>query len=285
MSLTVYEAPLNITLSDLEAGIQNQEDSGFVLVDLSEGTSGPNSVNLVSFQPRTEKLGTVQLILTPANLFVKTADGYSVNPDIEKAFLQHTADSGASIVLYCPIVSIEGKDTSLAVARLPDASVPISGGDPGPPFSLNCVATCFGYQDSGDKGVGAFTNPATNRPYYTNNSTLVGVAVPIPILDQTLGGLNSSTVAQYTVGVILNGKSVTAPIVDVGPGRPVDGQHGLLAGKDGTLHALDMTCGLCTALGVKYDANASSYTVTWWIQDSSGKPVALKGLDAPKTLA
>jgi hypothetical protein len=284
MSLTIYETPLGINLTALESGIQNQEDSGLELVDLSKGTSGQNPVNLVSFQPRTEKLGTIELMSAPTGLFIANSDRYSVNADIEKSFLEHSADIGLSVVLYCPIVSIEGADKSLAVARRPEPSGSNSLTDPGPPFSLSCIATCFGYDDKGDNGAG-ITNPVTNRPYYTNNQTLIGVAVPIPILEQTIGSLSPTNVVQYKVCLLVNGKSATAPIVDVGPGKTVDGQHGLLQERDGKLHALDMTCGLCNFLGVKYDADSASYPVRWWIENSSGKPLPLKGLDAPKALA
>src|SRR5258708_26270 len=116
--------------------------------------------------------------------------------------------------------------------------------DPGAPFSLHCIATCFGYQDPGDKGIGAWGHD-------NNNPTTVGGTVPIPILEATLGGVHASLVQGYTVSVICldSGKSaLNVDITDDGPGASVDGKHGLLVGKDGVLHAFDMTCGLCKVL-------------------------------------
>lgn len=72
-------------------------------------------------------------------------------------------------------------------------------------------------------------------------------------------------------------------IVDKGPGADVNGQPGLLYGKhDNMFHALDLTYGACALLGLKYDANHGSFVVTWWIEDALGKPVEMKGLDAPR---
>jgi hypothetical protein len=152
--------------------------------------------------------------------------------------------------------------------------------DPGPPFSLKCIATCFGFEDPGDNGVGAFIDPATEKPYNTANKTLIGASVPIPIVMATLGANAKEVASKYRVKVQANGRIAEAELVDLGPGESLNGQHALLEGKDG-LHALDMTYGLCEALGLKYDANSGSWPVTWWLE-YAGKPVAMKGLDAPR---
>lgn len=151
-------------------------------------------------------------------------------------------------------------------------------GDPGSPYSLSCIGTCFGYEDPGDNGEGAWGLD-------TNNKTVVAASIPIPILMATCGSVKKADVSKYTVSVIANGKTViNIQIGDEGPGFDVGGRHGLIAEANGTFHALDMTCGLCTALGLKYDANSGSYPVVWWMEDSSGNPVKLLGLDAPKKI-
>lgn len=151
-------------------------------------------------------------------------------------------------------------------------------GDPGAPFSITCVATCFGYKDAGDNGIGAWGLD-------TNNTTTVAASVPIPILEATCGGLTKAHVSKFKVCVIANGKTVTGvEIGDEGPGESVEGKRGLIEGKDGVLHALDLTYGLCSALGLHYDANTASFTVTWWLEDCAGNPVEMLGLDAPKKI-
>jgi hypothetical protein len=126
MALTILDAPLTISLEDLQTGIQNQEDAGFELVDLSKGTSAGVPVNLASFQPRTEKLQDIQLVPTPNGLFVQTGDGFSVDSAKSASFVKQMADNGQSVILYCPIVSIKGIDTSLAVVRQVAAPTPVA---------------------------------------------------------------------------------------------------------------------------------------------------------------
>jgi hypothetical protein len=199
---------------------------------------------------------------------VQDSDQFSINPDGTATVLVTQSPSAPSLGQGAPPVR-----------------TPSTLSDPGPPYSLKCVATCFGYEDPGDRNhTGAFIDPATGRNYDTGNTTLVGVSVPIPILDATFGAVGlDRAVSQHSVTVML-GSAVKRgiPIVDEGPGESVGGQHGLLVGKDGVLHALDMTYALCEALGVKYDANSASYEVTWWIEDQAGHPVEMKGLDSPK---
>jgi len=158
--------------------------------------------------------------------------------------------------------------------------------DPGAPYSVRCVATCFGFKDPGDNGVGAFTDQTTGKPYDTNNDRLIGVSVPIPILWDTIGAQNYDLISHKSVvaGVIAiqTGKCIAAQIVDLGPGESVDGKHALLVGKDGVGHYLDLTAAACDSLGVKYDPATASHDVIWWLQDANGKPFAMKGLDAPK---
>lgn len=136
MALKILDAPLTISLEDLHTGIQNQEDAGSELVDLSKGTKAGVPVNLASFQPRTEKLQAIRLVPTPNGLFSQTGDTYSVDSAKSASFVKQMADNGQSVILYCPIVSIEGSDTSLAVARLVEAPKP-DAGDPLKPTTLS----------------------------------------------------------------------------------------------------------------------------------------------------
>jgi len=117
MASTILDAPLTISLDALQTGIQNQEDAGFQLVDLSKGTSAGVALNLVTFQERTEKLGNIELAATPTGLFTSNGGNFSVDPALSASFVKQMADKGLSVVLYCPIVSINGSDCSLAVLR------------------------------------------------------------------------------------------------------------------------------------------------------------------------
>jgi hypothetical protein len=122
MAARTLEAPLDISLDGLQTGIQNQEDGGFKLVDLSKGSKGkPPAVvfiNLAVFEPRTEPMADVQLVETPPNLFLSTGPGhFSVDPTVSAAFVQQMVEEGMDVKLYSPVVSINGKDTSLAVVR------------------------------------------------------------------------------------------------------------------------------------------------------------------------
>src|SRR5262245_15217355 len=84
---------------------------------------------------------------------------------------------------------------------------------------LSCIATCFGYDDPEDNGRGTW---GAN----TNNTTLVGVGLPIPIIIGTLGSIHVSAVRGHQVKVKAGtGKIVTADIVDLGPGEEVNGRH------------------------------------------------------------
>jgi hypothetical protein len=117
MALKILDAPLTISLEALQTGIQKEEDQGLQLVDLTKGFSGGVSVNLASFQERTEKLQDIQLTPTPGGLFVFARGSFSVDPALSANFIKQMADKALAVVLYCPIVSIGGSNCSLAVSR------------------------------------------------------------------------------------------------------------------------------------------------------------------------
>lgn len=149
----------------------------------------------------------------------------------------------------------------------PAASVPSTG------TGTKCIATCFGYNDPGDNGIGAWGAK-------TNNKTLVGVSLPIPVVRETFGSTGEEVVKQHSVTVQIGDRVVSKmPIVDLGPGE----KGGLIWDKKANVgHILDLTYGACEALGVKYDANSSSFSAEFWIVDASGKNVAIKGLEGTK---
>ena len=133
MAARTLEAPLDISLDDLQTGIQNEEDGGFVLVDLSKGSKGAPPalvpVNLAGFDPRTESLEDVQLVETPPNLFISNGAGaFTIDSAVEATFRQQMTNKGMDVSFFSPIVSINGKDTSLAVVRH-TGTAPAPGGN------------------------------------------------------------------------------------------------------------------------------------------------------------
>lgn len=154
-------------------------------------------------------------------------------------------------------------------AVTPTAAYPVS------PFSVTGRATCFGFEDKGDNGIGFFNDPATGKPYETNNKTIVGVAIPEEVLMSTLGLLgkwaqNAEAVQKWHADnspkvKVWSAKGITAvaDLVDVGPSAF-------------TGNALDRTYGLCEAIGEVYDANSGSSTNTYSLL-VGGNPVEIKG--------
>jgi hypothetical protein len=141
---------------------------------------------------------------------------------------------------------------------------------------ISCVATCFGYEDPGDNGKGAWGDD-------NGLKTSCGVSVPIPIVLQSLGSTSKEVVKEHRVVVKLGSKVADFEITDLGPGESVNHQKGLIWERKANIgHLLDLTYGACEKLGVKYDANRGSWRVTYWIVDKNGNPIVLKGLDAPK---
>jgi hypothetical protein len=152
---------------------------------------------------------------------------------------------------------------------------------------LFSIATVFasnynGSEDKDDNGEGAFTDLITDLPYATR--FVVGVSLPIPILQATFGSpipYREISLGAYTVDLqlIRTGQLYDKiPIVDLGPGEPVHGQHGLLEDTEGNLHLLDRTLPLC-----KLMASDNDEKVLFWINGPQGH-LLIKGLNAPKKI-
>jgi hypothetical protein len=130
MQTDTLDAPLTISLADLQTGIQNEEDSGFKLTDLSKGTVAGAPMNVATFLMRVGPLADAQLVLTPAGLFTPDGNGgFTVSQVLNDSFVQQLATSGLAIDFYSPVVSINGNDTALAVARQAGA-LPATNGNP-----------------------------------------------------------------------------------------------------------------------------------------------------------
>lgn len=142
---------------------------------------------------------------------------------------------------------------------------------------IQCVATCFGYEDPGDNGRGAFGDN-------NNNRETIGVSVPPPIILNTIGSFHADVVHTHTVTVMCNNRILrNVRITDDGPGEYIDHTWHLLWSHSGDIgHLLDFTYGLCEKLGVKYDARLGSFRASYWIENSQGIPLIPRGLDAPR---
>ena len=138
--------------------------------------------------------------------------------------------------------------------------------------TITCIATCFGFEDPGDDGHGSWGDD-------NNNTTTVGVSIPIPILRDSFG-LTKEAVKAHTVTVEIHGVLVSkVPITDAGPG--IGGC--LIWGRNSHMgHLLDLTSGLCAKLKVRYNPNDASYIATYSIEDQNGHPIEILGLDSPK---
>jgi hypothetical protein len=126
---------------------------------------------------------------------------------------------------------------------------PISTTTPGhlvqvdPPFSITGQATEFGYKDTTDNGLGFFYDPATGKPYQTNNDVIRGVSLPREVLLSTflkidswktegiisVWSRNEDLLRQWVDGnkplvtIDSGGKSAAdLPIVDAGPSAGTD---------------------------------------------------------------
>ena len=108
-------------------------------------------------------------------------------------------------------------------------------------------ATIFGYKDSLDNGVGAWGTP-------TNNTTTVGVSLPVSVLKSVFGNADDAKGKLVEVYNPDTGKTVLAPIVDKGPATNVS-------------NGLDNTAGTVLALGG---------TITY---DSKGNATGTKGIE------
>jgi hypothetical protein len=101
-------------------------------------------------------------------------------------------------------------------------------------------ASIFGYRDPEDNGVGAWGTS-------TNNTTTVGVSLPISVLTSVFGNADAAKGKVIEVYNPNTGKTVLAPIVDKGPSTNVT-------------NGLDNTAGTVLALGgsITYDKNGNA---------------------------
>lgn len=162
---------------------------------------------------------------------------------------------------------------------------PISTTSPGhmvavdPPLSVTGQATEFGFNDPTDNGLGFFYDPATGKPYATNNDVLRGVSLPREVLLSTflkidswktegitdVWSRNGSMLRQWVDGneplvtIDSGGKScANLPIVDAGP-------------TAGTGNAIDLTGAVTKELGTNGKALATFMIVV------AGAPIPIRG--------
>lgn len=121
-------------------------------------------------------------------------------------------------------------------------------------FGLNYDGTI----DTGDNGQGYFG-------YNTRDHSLVGVSLPIPVIDHSIGNhkdpdiIRSIKKKKFTVHVMHRDIGITAPIVDIGPS--------VWSGN-----AIDLTYAATKLLGI-----TDNSTVTYEILDLEGEPIEIKG--------
>jgi hypothetical protein len=153
-----------------------------------------------------------------------------------------------------------------------------------PPLSVTGQATEFGFKDPQDNGQGFFYDPATGKPYATNNDTIRGVSLPREVLLSTflkidswktegidaVWSRNGSMLRQWVDGnkpfvtIDSGGKSAGGlPIVDAGP-------------TAGTDNAIDLTAKVAQELGTGGKALAT-YMIT-----VAGQPIPIRGWDFAK---
>lgn len=126
------------------------------------------------------------------------------------------------------------------------------------PVYTSGIATTFGYNDSGDSGVGAWGTP-------TNNPDLVGVSLPRKVLAEQFGDENKAKGAMVEVVNPASGKKIVAPIVDKGPADWVIERQG---------PTIDLTEGARKAL-----ASASKTPMQW--RFIGGQPTQEKTASIP----
>jgi hypothetical protein len=112
--------------------------------------------------------------------------------------------------------------------------------------------------DKGDNGLGYFG-------YNTRDKSLIGVSLPIPVIDESIGSHKLASVMEeiktgkYKVRVTHNNISIIAKIVDIGPAV-------------WTHNAIDLTYGAVRALGI-----VDNSTVTYSILGPNGGFIPVKG--------
>src|SRR5271165_859733 len=147
-----------------------------------------------------------------------------------------------------------------------------------PPFGVTMtLCTIFALDwdgktfDTGDNGKGAW---GAN----TRDPSIVGVALPIVLVEKTFGNTEVSTLAGCQVQVYsqITQKEVMADIVDLGPSAWT---HRLLDGTWGLHKALGhIDYGIAT-YGPNYSKWPAGFHCAYWINDANGKTMEIKGVD------
>ncbi len=152
-----------------------------------------------------------------------------------------------------------------------------------PPFGvLVTLMTIFGlnYDGSDDKGdIDAQGNPLKGAwGVHTHNKNIIGCALPIKLLKSTFGGLEASHIKGYMVEIYseVTHKTVfPVAIVDEGPAARTH------RGIDGT-YALHKVLGHLDYGAATYGPFSkwpAGFHVSYWIHDSAGHPIEIKGWD------
>jgi hypothetical protein len=213
---------------------------------------------------------------------VTDADVFTVGPDgTVTVVITEPDDMPAAPVIVSPPATLPVNVSPIA---------PISATTPGhlvqvdPPLSVTGPATEFGYRDPTDNGIGFFYDPATGKPYLTNNDTIRGVSLPREVLLSTflkidswktegidlVWSRNGSMLRQWVDGnkplvtIDSGGKSAHGlPIVDAGP-------------TAGTDNAIDLTGKIAEELGTGGKAIATYMILI------AGNPMEIRGWDFAK---
>jgi hypothetical protein len=207
---------------------------------------------------------------------VTDADAFSVEPDGSVTIV---------VTSSAPSPNLVQNGTKLVVAP-PAVAVPSPGHmvQVDPPLSVTGPATEFGYKDPTDNGLGFFFDPATNKPYATNNDVIRGVSLPREVMLSTFLKIDSwktdgvdavwsyygSMLRQWVDGnkprvtIDSGGKSASdLPIVDAGP-------------TAGTGNCIDLTGAITKELGTNGKALATYEIIV------HGKPIPIRGWDFTK---
>jgi hypothetical protein len=234
---------------------QQQQKRGY---DLRKEIDGARSVNDVA---RVSQLldDSAQLALYLDGL--RSAIPESSGPDLGEPGGVQTAPAPSG-----------GPDPSLKPAPGTGPTVPVTP-VPRVPYSVTGRATVFGlnYDGSDDRGDQDAQGRALKGAFgdETHNKEIVGVSLPIPVFESSIGRGKTSDVKahRYTVDILshVTGKHlVGAWIVDLGP-------------SVFTGNALDLTYASACMLG-----HSDNGTVTYWIKGPEGQPLAVKGWDFRK---
>ena len=153
-----------------------------------------------------------------------------------------------------------------------------------PPYGVPMtLMTIFGlnYDGSDDKGdVGADGKPLSGAwGAQTHNKEIVGCALPIVLLKDTLGGTSADHVKGYTVEIYSQVTQKTLLAVDIVDEGPAAWTHRLIDGTYGLHKALGhIDYGLAT-YGSNFSRWPAGFHVAYWINDPNGKAIEIKGVD------